>query len=97
MISGLGERAQQRWEGDLVDLRLGFLLAEVRSSAEITPEHFPQALEIDRIVLSHAHKPINQSLILPETPGPNAAGQWLGEGSFYPVAQQETVHSRLSG
>ncbi|MCC7263070.1 MAG: sigma-70 family RNA polymerase sigma factor [Candidatus Latescibacteria bacterium] len=88
VITGLGERAQARWEGNLVDLRLGFMLAEFRNAAEITAEQFPQALEIDRIVLSHAKKPINQTLTLPEEPAPNAVGQWLGAGSFYPVTQQ---------
>ena len=55
---------------------------------EIGPEPYPEALEIDRIVLRSGFGMPEQSLDLPEGVSPEFSGQWLGTGLFYPLDQR---------
>lgn len=87
VMDNLDHRPQTRWTGDLVDLRATLVLADTRGNQEVPPEAFPQALEIDRIVLDNAHRTQAQALPLPEGEKARSAGQWLDQGSFYPLGQ----------
>jgi RNA polymerase sigma-70 factor (ECF subfamily) len=85
-MDNLDRRPQTRWTGNLVDLRAILVLTDTRGE-EIPPSLFPQALEIDRIVLGNANRTQVQDLPLPEGAKTRPAGQWLDLGSFYPLGQ----------
>ena len=75
------------WEGELVDLRLTFLLADLRRREEISPGDFPVALEIDRIALVG---PGPRRVDLPPTsvvaaPTP---GLWMQPSGLQPLRQR---------
>ena len=82
------DRQPLHWRGSLVDMRLTLLLAEFTEDAQIGPEQYPKALEIDRIVLRSGFGIPEQSLDLPEEVKAEYSGQWLGTGRFYPLDQR---------
>lgn len=81
-FNGLAARPDMAWEGDLADMRLGFLLADLRGRRTVQEEDFPLALEVDRIELSHGGVQVAE-LERPQPVIDEGAGTWLACGPLH--------------